>query len=106
VRIGFDELGDPWLLPDMGVKVSFRAEKPAEGEPTAAKLLVPAAAVRSQEGTEMVFVLRDGVVERRAVSLGGEAGDRREVLAGLRDGERVVLDPPPTLEDGDPVREE
>jgi RND family efflux transporter MFP subunit len=106
VRIGFDELGDPRLLPDMGVKVSFRAEKPAEGEPTAAKLLVPAAAVRSQEGTEMVFVLRDGVVERRAVSLGGEAGDRREVLAGLRDGERVVLDPPPTLEDGDPVREE
>jgi RND family efflux transporter MFP subunit len=106
VRIGFDELGDPRLLPDMGVKVSFRAEESAEAEPMAPKLLVPVAAVRSQEGTEVVFVLRDGGVERRAVSLGGAAGDRREVLAGLRDGDRVVLDPPPTLEDGDPVREE
>ncbi len=109
VRIGFDELGDPRILPDMGVKVSFRE---AEAVPEAAddsadreRLLVPAAALRSDEGRDVLFVLRaDGTVERRAVSLGAARNGRREVLSGVRAGERVVLEPPPQLVDGSPVR--
>jgi len=47
-----------------------------------------------------VFVVTGTTVERRAVSLGGTDGDRLEVVAGLRAGERVVMSPPPTLAAG------
>lgn len=106
VRIGFDELGDPRLLPDMGVKVAFRGDEEPEGEAEAGArvLLVPAAAVREEGETSVVFVLSGETVERRAVALGGESSGRREVLSGLRPGERVVLDPPPELADGVRVR--
>ncbi len=106
VRIGFVELGDPRILPDMGVKVSFRAEDEAEGGGGAAarRLLVPRAAVRGRGGEGIVFVVRDDRVERRAVSLGGASGERVEVVAGLRAGERVVLEPPEELADGARVR--
>jgi RND family efflux transporter MFP subunit len=105
VRIGFDELGDPRILPDMGVKVSFRAEDEEGGEEAAPArvLLVPAEAVVGRGGQTVVFVARDGSAERRAVSLGGEVAGRREVLSGLREGERVVLEPAEDLADGSSV---
>jgi HlyD family secretion protein len=52
----------------------------------------------------VVFVLRDGRVERRAVAVGGTVGDEVEVLSGLRSGDRVVLAPPADLSDGSRVR--
>jgi multidrug efflux pump subunit AcrA (membrane-fusion protein) len=48
--------------------------------------------------------LCDGRVERRAVAAGGTVGDGVEVLSGIRPGERIVLDPPADLADGDRVR--
>ena len=104
VRIGFDEVGDSRLLPDMGVKVSFQSDELPEETRTGPSLLIPAAAVISQGGADAVFVVRDGVVERRAISLGGSSGDRVEVKAGLREGDSVVVDPPERLADGDRVR--
>ena len=103
MRIGFVELGDPRLLPDMGVKVSFQADELPKETRTGPSLLIPAAAVISEGGTDAVFVVRDGVVERRAISLGGNSGDRVEVKAGLREGDSVVVDPPERLADGDRV---
>lgn len=110
VRIGFDELGDPRILPDMGVKVSFRAEEDASADGSGAgersAVLVPRSAVRRDGEATVVFVVRDDRVERRAVSLGatGLEGDRVEVVGGLRATDRVVLDPPESLRDGDAVR--
>ena len=104
VRIGFDRLGDPRLLPDMGVKVSFQADEAPAETATGLSLLIPVAAVTSEGGADAVFVVRDGVVERRAIALGGRSGDRLEVKAGLREGDRVVVDPPERLADGDNVR--
>jgi RND family efflux transporter MFP subunit len=103
VRIGFDELGDPRILPDMGVKVAFRGEA-EEGAVVSAALLLPESAVRSEGETSVVFVVRDGSVERRAVAVGPPVGGRIAVRSGLRPTERVVLDPPPSLADGDRVR--
>ncbi|HET7697290.1 MAG TPA: efflux RND transporter periplasmic adaptor subunit [Vicinamibacterales bacterium] len=107
VRIGFDQLGDPRILPDMGVKVSFLRDAPAAGAdaaPVVPRVLVPKAAVRSENGRSIVFVIKEGRVERRAVSVGQETGDQIEVLSGLTAGERVVTDGPPTLKDGDKVK--
>ena len=104
VRIAFKQL-DPRILPDMGVKVTFlaasaKAAKPGEGErrPT---LLIPKAAVRAENGQNVVFVVRNGdVVERRAVKTGSEDGSQVEVVAGLTAGEPVVTSPSPSLKDG------
>jgi RND family efflux transporter MFP subunit len=103
VRIAFDQLGDARILPDMGVKVSFQGE-PAEGGGAQARLVVPARAGRRAGDAAVVFAVRDGRVERRAVAAGGTVGDGVEVLSGLRAGDRIVLDPPPGLADGDRVR--
>jgi RND family efflux transporter MFP subunit len=102
VRIGFKELGDPRILPDMGVKVAFQAE--TDGTAAAKpRLLAPAAAVRRDGGATVVFVVRGDVVERRAVAIGGTVGDDVEVLSGLRAGDVVVVDPPADLRDGSRV---
>ena len=100
VRIGFQQL-DPRILPDMGVKVTFLREADAGATPVAqAVTLVPAGAVKSDAGTSFVLLVREQTVERRAVKIGGTDGDRVEVLAGLKGGDRVVMSPPPELAPG------
>jgi RND family efflux transporter MFP subunit len=101
VRISFDKL-DPRILPDMGVKVSFLAGEQA-ARPTA-KALVPREAVRTAEGRPVVFVEKDGVVERRAVALGLEIGADVEITAGLTPGDKVVIGGPAGLHDGQRVK--
>ena len=100
VRIGFAEL-DPRILPDMGVKVTFLREAGDTAVPAAQPTaLIPKNAVKQDGEQAVVFVVTGTTVERRAVSLGGTDGDRLEVVAGLRAGERVVMSPPPTLAAG------
>jgi len=106
VRIGFKDL-DPRILPDMGVKVSFLRPDDGTVEPAAAAqpvTLVPKAALKIEGANTFAFVIQGEVVERRAVSTGGADGDRVEVKAGLRAGDRVVLSPPPTLVDGSKIQ--
>ena len=105
VRIGFDKL-DARILPDMGVKVSFLRDEPAAdaSAPPTPRVLVPKAAVRKADGKSIVFVVKDDKVERRAVSIGLEQGDQIEVVSGVTAGERVVVDGPATLKDGDKVK--
>jgi RND family efflux transporter MFP subunit len=107
VRIGFKQL-DPRILPDMGVKVTFlresgQANGSEAGQQNAAAqavTLVPQAAVKTEGDASHVFVVTNNTVERRAVRLGGTDGDRREVLAGLKGGDRVVISPPAELAAG------
>jgi HlyD family secretion protein len=100
VRIGFNAL-DPRILPDMGIKVTFLREADAAAAPAAqAVTLVPKGAVRSENGASYVFLVRDQTVERRAVQTAGTDGDRLEVTAGLKGGDRVVVGPPPELAEG------
>jgi RND family efflux transporter MFP subunit len=103
VRVGFDQL-DPRILPDMGIKVTFLREptepSAASGQPI---VLVPKASVREEEGQSVVFVVHGDVPERRAVRVGGTDGDRVEVIAGLRGGDRVVVSPPAELDEASRV---
>ncbi len=106
VRIAFDALGDPRILPDMGVNVAFLEAGPppeeaiVEAEP---RLWIPSAALRSDGGAQVVFVARGDTVERRAVTTGLEDGGDVEVLAGLAVGEQVVVEGPAELADGERV---
>ena len=100
VRIGFTAL-DPRILPDMGVKVTFLREADASAPVTAqAMTLVPKAAVKTESGISYVYLVQQTTVERRAIKTGGTDGDRIEVTAGLKGGDRVVISPPPELAEG------
>jgi RND family efflux transporter MFP subunit len=102
VRIAFDKL-DPRILPDMGIKVAFLgADTPAAM--AAAPVTIAKSAVRTDAGSQVVFVVAgDSRVERRALRLGPAKDDRIEVVSGLTPGEKIVLEPPAALKDGDRV---
>ena len=102
VRIAFDRL-DPRILPDMGVKVSFLGEQKDEPSSVGA-VIVPQQAVREEAGQPVVFLYRDGTVERRAVRLGQASGGDQEILAGVSEGEQVVVGDLSGLRDGQSVR--
>jgi RND family efflux transporter MFP subunit len=103
VRIAIT-LRDPRIVPDMGVRVAFLDPQPTRPAQLTSGVLVPPEAVRA-DGTEgLVFVYANGKVERRSVTLGETISGHRQVLSGLRDGERVVLSPPESLEDGQAVK--
>lgn len=103
VRISFLKL-DPRILPDMGVKVTFLGEAPVEkkGE-VAPAALIPPDAVRDDGGKKIVFIVKDGHLERRAVTTGGTRGTDLEILAGLNAGDSVVVKGPANLRDGQAV---
>jgi RND family efflux transporter MFP subunit len=72
------------LKPDMFVNVQF----PLAG---ARKLTVPADAVMDSGTNQTVYVDRgNGYLEPRAVQIGERLGDRIEIVAGLKAGERIV----------------
>jgi len=107
VRIAFDEL-DPRILPDMGVKVAFLAEPSSErgGEAARPMVRVARSAVRGEQGSEFVFVVKpDATLERRAIRLAAGGRDPAEVVAGLAAGERVVVEGPADLAAGNRVVE-
>jgi len=96
---------DARIVPDMGVRVAFLTTQPATGRPAAAPaVLVPAEAVRGEGAAAAVFVYAAERVERRGVTLGQAVGAEREIVSGVRPGERVVVAPAPNLKDGDAVR--
>ena len=100
VRIAI-KLTDPRIVPDMGVRVAFLDPQPAQ---RLSGVLVPAESVRADGAMGVVFVYADGKVERRSVTLGQTVGGLWQVQSGLRDGERVALSPPESLQDGDAVQ--
>ena len=100
VRISFDKL-DPRILPDMGVKVTFLGEESGAAQ-AVTRVLVPHDAVRQENGQPVVFLYRDCKVERRAVRVGGAQGNDVEVIAGVADGDRLVVGAEP-LKDGQRV---
>jgi len=100
VRIAFDAL-EARILPDMGIKVAFREEQTEQAGRRV--VLVPRDAVKADEGRDVVFVINGDRVERRAVTLGTGEGEDAIVMSGIEGGERVVIQAPSDLADGDEV---
>ena len=116
VRISFTDEGhvhlidpatQPRILPDMGVKVTFLEEydpskKKEEKSPAVA--LVPQAAVRQENSSKFVYVVKGNTLERHAVTLGAVRGADVEILAGLQPDQVVVVSGPENLRDGQSVQ--
>jgi RND family efflux transporter MFP subunit len=103
VRIAFRQK-DPRVVPDMGVRVNFLNEAKKGEEVNDWQMpgvLVPSVAIREDEGTAVVFVYANSKLERRVVQVGKTIDENTQVLAGVHEGEHVVLSPTATLKDGD-----
>jgi len=86
VRLELPE-GQFSLYPGMFVKVAF-----VSGE--SRRLLVPTTALLRRSEVTGVYVVDDEQqVRMRQVRVGGTFDQRTEILAGLRQGERVAADP-------------
>lgn len=79
----FDNIGD--ILPGAYAEVYLL------GQPRKEVLAVPASALTEEQGLYFVYVqLSDEHYEKREVKPGASDGERREILAGLANGEKVV----------------
>jgi RND family efflux transporter MFP subunit len=101
VRIAIDQL-DPRILPDMGVKVRFFDDRPANGAVPVASL--PSGAVLGEQGSTYVWRVIDGRAVRTPVLAGEESEGTRQVLEGLAIGDEVVVGPPATIAEGTRIR--
>ncbi len=87
---------DPRILTEMGAKVEFlEAPRAATaGSPQVVerqRIMVPAAAVRSEDGRPVVWIVRDGRLQSRDVDAGPVSGNFREIRSGLSGGEQLLV---------------
>jgi RND family efflux transporter MFP subunit len=102
VRVALEQK-DERVVPDMGVRVSFLAAKPATELKPVPGVLVPPDAVVDRDGGPAVFVVQDNRAERRTVKLAGDVGKFRLATEGLKAGETVVIAPPAELKQGSTI---
>jgi RND family efflux transporter MFP subunit len=85
---------DPRILPEMGARVDFLEPERPRGEAPVAALprmfRVPAAAVFQNQGETVVWIIRDGRLERRPVDAGPVSAGFREIRTGLSGGELLL----------------
>jgi membrane fusion protein (multidrug efflux system) len=68
-------------------------------------LVVPEGAIVPEQGHTYVFVVENGNATRREVTLGKRRPGTVEIVEGLKEHERVVVEGTQNLRDGGPVRE-
>ena len=94
------------VLPDMAARVSFLAKELDEQAIKAApKTVVPGSAVTERAGAKVVFVVDGDRVRMAPIELGPAFGSGFELQRGPSPGAQVVANPPPTLADGQRVKE-
>lgn len=108
VKVSFDSL-DARVLPEMGAKVTFLAEREPEGSNNgqavpSSVVLVPRGAVREREGRAVVYVIEEGRAVERGVSPRPYSADRVAIAGGVAAGEAVIVEAPAGLKDRDRVR--
>jgi RND family efflux transporter MFP subunit len=81
------------LQPGQNVRVRFAGAAATTASAAPGRLTVPAAALLRRGELTAVYAVQDGGFVLKAVRLGAAQGRDVEVLAGLKPGERVALDP-------------
>jgi membrane fusion protein (multidrug efflux system) len=68
-------------------------------------LMIPEAALMPEQSRQFLYVVEDGRASRREVRIGRREPGRVEVIAGLKPGERVVVEGTQKVREGGAVRE-
>ena len=93
VKIRFKQY-DQRVLPEMGAKITFLAAG-ASADATNVKpvLTVPAAAVATRDGRQVVFQIKEDRAVEIPVTTGRKLGNAIEITGGLKEGERSSAKP-------------
>lgn len=98
VRVTLEVPSGNRLRPGMFARVYVETETRED------TLVIPRAALSLESLGDTVYVIDGGVAKRRDLTLGFREGDSVEVLAGLSEGERIVVVGHEGLSDGTPIR--
>jgi RND family efflux transporter MFP subunit len=98
VKVSFLE-PDPRVLPEMSAKVAFLS-RPVGADEQAPVRAVPAAAVGTRGGREVVFLIQGDQVREAAVLLGRRLAEMVELLEGPATGSLIAAAPVEKLSDG------
>ena len=85
---------DSRILPEMGAKVDFlEPEQPrsAGSAPARTSIRIPSTALKSDGGASFVWLVRDGRLAKRPVTVGPVSGGFLEVRSGLSGGEQLLV---------------
>ena len=104
VRIAFLEK-DARILRDMGAKVAFLGAEPAARSAEVQGVLVSQPGLRTDAEGDYVWLVRNGTVSRRSVTISGDRNrDRVLVSSGLASGDVYVVSADGPLASGQPVK--
>lgn len=94
---------DARILPEMSAKVAFLSQPldPAARQP---RVIISKGALITREGRTYSFLVTGSRVKLVPVTPGAAMNDLVEIAAGLKEGDRVVLNPPAALKDGSRVK--
>ena len=94
VKVAIDD-HDSRILPEMGAKVDFlepeKSQVMQSGAPAHQTVRVPAAAVKTDAGASVVWIVREGKLTKRPVTTGPVSGGFTEVRSGLNGGEQLLV---------------
>ncbi len=100
VRVALEQK-DARIVPDMGVRVAFLGPKLPTAAPAPTGVLVPPQAIAQREGKSVVFVVEGGKAQQRAVTPAAQdIGAMKLLPDAVKAGDRVILSPPSSLQDG------
>lgn len=80
----------PGMYVDVGIDLSVRPNT----------VMIPTVAIQSGQNGPFVFVVKDNKAEMRKVELAGVEGDRAALVAGVNDGDKVIVEGQMRLVDG------
>ena len=72
----------------------------------AGALVISDHAIQKDDAERVVFVVADGRARRRVVTVGKTSGDRATIVAGLSEGEVIVVEGAAGLADGTRIKTE
>ncbi|MGA9755076.1 MAG: efflux RND transporter periplasmic adaptor subunit, partial [Desulfobaccales bacterium] len=94
---------DDRILPEMSAKVAFLSKslEPGARQP---RLTIPKGALLTRDGRAETSLVAGNRVKLVPITPGLTMNDLVEVAGGLKEGDRVVLNPPASLKDGSRVK--
>lgn len=95
---------DARVLPEMSAKVYFLAADSARITTGNQTIMIPTAATMQRGGQTAVYIVRNNAVQETRLQIGSTNGAMVEVLAGLKYGDVVVLNPSTELKSGVAVK--
>jgi RND family efflux transporter MFP subunit len=94
---------DDRILPEMSAKVAFLSQ-PLEPGARQPRLTIPKTALVTRNGASYSFLVTGNRVQLVPITVGLALNDLVEINRGLKEGDRVVVNPPASLHDGSRVK--